>query len=32
MFINKEAEHRDEVLELAEEEKEDKEIKAAEEL
>lgn len=32
MFINKEAEHRDEVLELAEEEKEDKEIKAAEKL
>ena len=32
MFINKEAEHRDEVLELADEEKEDKEIKAAEEL
>lgn len=32
MFINKEAEHRDEVLELAEEEKEDKEIEAAEKL
>lgn len=32
MFINKEAEHTDEVLELAEEEKEDKEIKAAEKL